>query len=125
MGETPVNAFIKRWELSGAAEWANCRTFLAELCTLLDVPWPEPTTPDPARNADVFERAIPSPDGTSTNSIELYKRGCLVHDATRARVPLHPTIQPSRSKSGSSGPRFARALPSGAPEPVAGHPCLR
>lgn len=76
--------FIARWSSSGAAERANYQLFLAELCDVLEVARPEPTQPDDARNAYVFERAISfqNPDGTtSPGRIDLYKRGCFVLEA--------------------------------------------
>ncbi len=51
-------AFIARWQKSGAAERANYQLFLSELCDLLGVPRPDPTTPDDAANAYVFERTV-------------------------------------------------------------------
>ena len=71
----PIESFISRWENSGAAERANYQMFLAELCDLLGVPRPNPTSPDPEKNLYVFDRAITRvhPDGTSvTNYIDLY-----------------------------------------------------
>ncbi len=77
----PVDLFITRWEASGAAEKANYALFLTELCDLLDVPRPDPTSPDPAKNRYVFERAVTrvAPDGTSSSGfIDLYKAGHFV-----------------------------------------------
>ena len=54
-------AFIARWHASGAAERANYQLFLAELCTVLDVPAPDPTAPVEADNAYVFEKASLAP----------------------------------------------------------------
>jgi hypothetical protein len=71
-----ADSFISRWENSGAAERANYQMFLSELCALLDVTRPDPTSPDPDKNLFVFDRAIPrvNPDGSSvTNYIDLYK----------------------------------------------------
>lgn len=71
-----VEAFIIRWENSGAAERANYQMFLSELCDILGVPRPDPTSPDPEKNLHVFDRAITrgNPDGSSvTNYIDLYK----------------------------------------------------
>lgn len=71
-----ADSFISRWENSGAAERANYQMFLSELCALLDVTRPDPTSPDPEKNLFVFDRAIPrvNPDGSSvTNYIDLYK----------------------------------------------------
>jgi hypothetical protein len=71
-----IDSFITRWENSGAAERANYQMFLSELCDILEVPRPDPTSPDPEKNLYVFDRAITrvNPDGSSvTNYIDLYK----------------------------------------------------
>lgn len=76
--------FIARWSSSGAAERANYQLFLSELCDVLGVERPDPTRPDDAENAYVFERSVTfhHPDGsTSTGRIDLYKRGCFVLEA--------------------------------------------
>jgi hypothetical protein len=77
-------SFIARWLSSGAAERANYQLFLSELCDLLGVARPDPTKPDDAENAYVFERSVTfhHPDGsTSTGRIDLYKRGCFILEA--------------------------------------------
>jgi hypothetical protein len=82
--DSPSQLFIDRWKNSGAAERANYQLFLSELCDVLGVPRPDPTTPDDAENAYVFERSVTFhyPDGsTSTGRIDLYKRGCFVLEA--------------------------------------------
>ena len=79
-----IAAFIARWSSSGAAERANYQLFLSELCDLLGVARPDPTKPDDAENAYVFERSVTfhHPDGsTSTGRIDLYKRACYVLEA--------------------------------------------
>jgi hypothetical protein len=65
-----LEAFITRWENSGAAERANYQMFLAELCEVLGVPRPNPTSPDPNKNLYVFDRAITrtNPDGSSVTN---------------------------------------------------------
>lgn len=40
-----IEAFIARWQGSGAAERANYQLFLSELCDALGVARPEPKTP--------------------------------------------------------------------------------
>jgi hypothetical protein len=40
----PAATFIARWEPSGGKELANYQSFLIELCSLLNVAPPEPTT---------------------------------------------------------------------------------
>ena len=76
-----VESFITRWQSSGAAERANYALFLTELCDLLEVPRPDPASPDPEKNRYVFERAVTrkQPDGISTTGfIDLYKAGSFV-----------------------------------------------
>ena len=76
MPPNAIESFITRWENSGAAERANYQMFLSELCDIIEVPRPDPTSPDPAKNLHVFDRAITrvNPDGSSvTNYIDLYK----------------------------------------------------
>ncbi|NQU39534.1 MAG: hypothetical protein HQ523_06245 [Lentisphaerae bacterium] len=76
--------FIDRWERSGAAERANHQLFISELCDLIDVPRPDPSTPDNSQNAYVFERAVTFHHGdgkTSSGFVDLYKRGCFVLEA--------------------------------------------
>jgi hypothetical protein len=72
--------FEARWKNSGGAERANYGLFLQDLCDLLQVPRPDPTTDDPAQDQYVLERAVQFNDGPkkSTGRIDLYKRGCFV-----------------------------------------------
>ncbi len=80
VSEADIQAFIDRWQASGAAERANYQLFLAELCDLIAVEHPHPKKPQEPENVYVFEKAVPSPHGT-TNFIDLYKRGCFVLEA--------------------------------------------
>ena len=106
-----VSGFIARWKASGAAERANYALFLTELCEVLGVPRPEPTGPDDADNAYVFERNVTfqHADGsTSSGRIDLYKRGCFVLEAKQgveqkqigATLPLIPSKR--RTKQGTA-----------------------
>ncbi|MBC6607594.1 class I SAM-dependent DNA methyltransferase [Hymenobacter sp. BT188] len=72
--------FEARWRPAGGAERANYGLFLQDLCDLLEVPKPDPTTDNPAQDAYVLERAVQFNDGAkkSTGRIDLYKRGCFV-----------------------------------------------
>ena len=84
MEDSIAQNFIARWQNSGGAERANYALFLTQLCDLLGVPRPDPTKPEDAENAYVFERSVTfhHPDGTtSTGRIDLYKRGCYVLEA--------------------------------------------
>ena len=73
-----VETFVAKWGASGGAERANYQLFLAELCDVLDVPRPDPTVPDDAHKAHVFEKAVTFCHGDGTTSagrIDLYRRG--------------------------------------------------
>jgi hypothetical protein len=89
-----VEAFIKRWEGSGAAERANYQLFLSELCDVIGVPRPNPTGADDSQNAYVFERAVQFQHGdgnSSTGRVDLYKRGCFVLEAKQGANVQEPT----------------------------------
>ena len=123
-----TDSFIARWSSSGAAERANYQLFLSELCDLIGVARPDPTKPDDAENAYVFERNVTfhHADGsTSTGRIDLYKRGCYVleakqgvekreaaealAEATKAKAPQSPSG--SHLSSQRITRRFALKLP--------------
>jgi hypothetical protein len=80
---TNIEQFVSRWQASGAAERANYQLFLSELCDVLDVPRPDPSTPDEAANAYVFEKPFPLPP-RSPGRIDLYRRGCFALEARQA-----------------------------------------
>jgi SAM-dependent methyltransferase len=83
-------SFISRWEHSSASERANYALFLSELCDLIDVPRPEPSTSDEATNRYVIDKAVffKELDGSSTtNFIDLYKRNCFVLEAKQGSNP--------------------------------------
>ncbi len=97
---TAIDSFISRWAASGAAERANYQMFLAELCDLLGVPRPDPTSPDSEKNLYVFDRAITriAPDGSSvTNYIDFYKSS---HFVLETKQGVGEIDLPSATKSG-------------------------
>ncbi|MGF1451771.1 MAG: type IIL restriction-modification enzyme MmeI [Opitutales bacterium] len=84
-----VEAFIARWRDSGGAERANYALFLTELCDVLRVPHPDPSTPDNAQNAYVIDRSITrrKADGThATVYADCYKRGCFILETKQGTV---------------------------------------
>jgi len=107
-------SFIARWQKSGAAERANYGLFLTELCTLLDVPQPEPTQDDDAQNAYVFERAVKfaEADGTSSGRIDLYRRGSFVLEAKQGSdaddAMLRSCVPKRKARSRVPSPKRAR-----------------
>lgn len=85
--DVTADGFISRWAESGGAELANFQSFATELCDLLSLPHPDPSTEDNSHNNYVFERRIDfkHPDGTtSPGRIDLYKRNCFVLEAKQA-----------------------------------------
>jgi hypothetical protein len=84
MIEHAVEAFITRWgggTSYGGNERANLQMFITELCTLLDLPQPDPSGGKVGDNAYVFERKLtdPTADGGQTaRASDLYRRGCFI-----------------------------------------------
>ncbi len=91
--------FETRWKPSGGAERANYVSFLQDLCDLIGVARPDPTTENPAHDAYVYERAVQFSDGTktSTGRIDLYKRGCFVLE-TKQGSDIAPAHRPDQQK---------------------------
>ena len=50
--------FITRWKRSSASERANYALFLSELCDLIGVPRPDPSTSDEDANTYVIDKAV-------------------------------------------------------------------
>jgi hypothetical protein len=129
-----IAAFLTKWQVSGAAERANAQLFVTELCGVLEVEPPQPSTPNESLNAYCFEKAIPSASGT-TNFIDCYKRGHFVLESKQGaaadiNAPLSAEGQEQKKKlktghgkHGTKGfdtamlkahaqaQRYARALP--------------
>ncbi len=79
-----IDAFITRWSKVSGTEKANYQLFLTELCTLLDLPQPDPASSDNEENAYVFERRVDinNADGSVNRGfIDLYRRGAFVLEA--------------------------------------------
>jgi len=95
-----AESFITRWKRSSASERANYALFLSELCDLIEVPRPDPSTSDEDANTYVIDKAVvfKELDGSSgTNFIDLYKRNCFVLEAKQGS-------NPQAASSGSSLP---------------------
>ena len=76
-----VSSFLERWKGNSGSERSNFQSFMRDLCTLLDLPLPDPGEGDTSQNSYVFERFIASPrvDGnTESRYIDLYRRDCFV-----------------------------------------------
>lgn len=96
--------FEIRWKQSGGAERANYGLFIDDLCTLIGVSRPDPTTDNPAQDAYVLERAVMFQDGlkTSTGRIDLYKRGCFVLETKQGTDTLGQEHKTERAELGLS-----------------------
>jgi hypothetical protein len=110
-----LDTFLNRWSKAGGTERANYQLFLTELCSLLDLPLPEPADDDTRDNAYVFERrvVINQPDGSSNNGfIDLYKRGSFVLEAKQTGKTLDSTgWDKAMLKAHNQADQYARALP--------------
>lgn len=76
--------FVQKWTTSAASERANKDAFLIELCDVLGVDRPNPTTGDNDKDTYVFERdARFAREGAAytIGKIDLYKAGHLILEA--------------------------------------------
>jgi hypothetical protein len=79
-----VDEFVEKWKLSGGNERANTQLFITDLCAILGVGAPQPTTSDTTHNDYVFERHVvkTETDGTNSNGwIDCYKRDSFILEA--------------------------------------------
>jgi len=84
MSAEKLQAFVDKWTASGASERANKDAFLIELCEVLEVPRPDPTTGDAERDVYVFEKDAPvlhEGGATSVTKIDLYRKGHFILEA--------------------------------------------
>jgi hypothetical protein len=119
MDDQQIAAFLRKWAKSGGAERANYQLFLTELCDVLGVEHPEPTGPDEAENAYVFEKNVvfDNGDGTrSTRRIDLYRRGCFICETKQgvekqdAEAPLSErAIEARKKRKAGHGERGSKA----------------
>lgn len=110
-----LDTFLARWQKAGGTERANYQLFLTELCSLLELPLPEPAGDDTRDNAYVFERrvVINQPDGSSNNGfIDLYKRSSFVLEAKQTGKTLDSSgWDKAMLKAHNQADQYARALP--------------
>lgn len=115
MSDNTIETFLHRWSKAGGTERANYQLFLTELCSLLQLPLPEPAGNDTKDNAYVFERrvVIAQPDGSRNNGfIDLYKRGCFVLEAKQTGKTLDSSgWDKAMLRAHNQADQYARALP--------------
>nr|WP_228703947.1 DNA methyltransferase [Marinobacter nauticus] len=110
-----VDEFLKRWKGNTGSERANFQSFMRDLCTLLDLPHPDPGEGDTSQNAYVFERFIASArvDGNTDNRyIDLYRRDCFVLEGKQTGKELASRSQQNAINAAvAQAERYIRGLP--------------
>jgi hypothetical protein len=112
--QTPIDAFITRWEKATGSERANYQLFLTELCALLGLPQPEPASEDTRDNAYVFERRVLFQHGDGHESdgyADLYRRGHFVCEAKKIRKIKGKGFDDAMLRARGQAEQYARALP--------------
>jgi len=116
----PIQTFITRWSSAGGTERANYQLFLNELCTLLELPGPDPAREDTRDNAYVFERRVVfrHGDGSESNGfIDLYRRSAFVCEAKKVRKDEGKGYDDALLRARGQAEQYARALPAGEGRP--------
>lgn len=112
---TAVDSFLKRWKGNSGSERSNFQSFMRDLCTLLDLPLPDPGEGDTSQNSYVFERFIASPrvDGnTESRYIDLYRRDSFVLEGKQTGKQLASrSHQNAINAAVAQAERYIRGLP--------------
>ncbi|GLR64965.1 class I SAM-dependent DNA methyltransferase [Marinospirillum insulare] len=110
-----VEDFLKRWKGNAGSERSNFQSFIRDLCTLLDLPHPEPGESEASQNAYVFERFIAPQRADSTTEkrfIDLYKRDHFVLEGKQTGKELATrTHQNAINAAVAQAERYVRGLP--------------
>ncbi|MBK7471702.1 MAG: hypothetical protein IPI73_14875 [Betaproteobacteria bacterium] len=109
-----VDKFIERWQSANGSERANYQLFVHELCTLLELPTPDPAREDTRDNAYVFERGVKFQHGDGSESqgfIDCYRRGTFVLEAKKVRQTGTKGFDDALLRARGQAEQYARALP--------------
>jgi len=118
--ENAVDRFIKRWQSASGSERANYQLFVHELCTLLELPTPDPAREDTRDNAYVFERRITFRHGDGTESpgfIDCYRRATFVLEAKKVKQAGGKGFDDALLRARGQAEQYARALPAAESRP--------
>lgn len=118
MSEQKIEAYIERWGggiSHGGNERANLQMFITELCTLLDLPQPDPAGSKRSDNTYVFERSVTelfADGGKTTRSLDLYRRGCFILEGKdTGKQTGSDGWDAAIDKARKQAENYARALP--------------
>ncbi|WP_211219765.1 type IIL restriction-modification enzyme MmeI [Marinospirillum minutulum] len=110
-----VEDFLKRWKGNTGSEKSNFQSFIGDLCTLLELPQPDPGEGDNNKNAYIFERFIAPQRADSTTEkrfIDLYKRNHFVLEGKQTNKELaSKTHQNAINAAVAQAERYVRGLP--------------
>lgn len=110
-----TEAFITKWKGNSGSERSNFQSFMRDLCTLLQLPLPEPSTGDADQNGYVFERFIASKkaDGNTENRyLDLYRRDCFVLEGKQTGKEIASlSHQNAINAAVAQAERYVRGLP--------------
>lgn len=110
-----AEAFITKWKGNSGSERSNFQSFMRDLCTLLQLPLPEPSTGDADQNGYVFERFIASQktDGNTENRyLDLYRRDCFVLEGKQTGKEIASlSHQNAINAAVAQAERYVRGLP--------------
>lgn len=110
-----TEAFINKWKGNSGSERSNFQSFMRDLCTLLQLPLPEPSTGDADQNGYVFERFIASQktDGNTENRyLDLYRRDCFVLEGKQTGKEIASlSHQNAINAAVAQAERYVRGLP--------------
>jgi hypothetical protein len=109
-----VEHFIARWQSASGSERANYQLFVHELCTLLELPTPDPAREDTRDNAYVFERRITFRHGDGSESpgfIDCYRRATFVLEAKKIKQAEGRGYDDALLRARGQAEQYARALP--------------
>ena len=103
-----LDAFLTRWADAGGREMANSQLYLSELCDVLGVDRPHPSTSDTSKHDYVFERRVEREFGDGSKHamrIDLYNKGHFVLEAKqgaspKAAEPVFSLSAPTEHKKG-------------------------
>lgn len=111
--KSAVKQFVERWRKADGAERANYQLFVQELCSLLELPTPDPAREDTRDNAYVFGRRVTFRHGDGTESsgfIDCYRRGMFVLEAKRVRKADGRSFDDAMLRARGQAEQYARAL---------------